>query len=346
MPLPPTALAPPSPCGSSPGYAVPVSAASETAAQPPSPPTEAELLILEEMLSVALAAVGKEQPRNPLAGVNLLRMLSAYEVVLQRCACSSAACRWRASASAQPRACAQARHRPCRGHALLPAAAPAVAPPAAKLARQARRAALAARGLGPYRAAAALGHEQLSPGGQRWRRRAGLHEQARRLQSTRWLQRTGQPAQASAARLPIRSPLSPGHGGAAGMAHRLATGAAGGYIPARESEAVGGAAHARGHATQLRAALRFDARRMRPAEAEAATLEFRLCAVTFRAWRALSIAGQAEQKAFKGAVARWLLAVSFWEQVCDRQRPSPLPSTPTCCASAPRLVRRSFAGGS
>ena len=76
-PLPPTALSPPR--SKSPEV-------SATGAPAPAPPSEPELRMLDEMLGVALTATASEQPRNPAAAVNLLRMLSAYEVVLQRCA--------------------------------------------------------------------------------------------------------------------------------------------------------------------------------------------------------------------------------------------------------------------
>ena len=52
------------------------------------PPTEAELRLLNEMLDVATAGVAADHPTalrcEPGNGVNLLRMLSAYEVVLER----------------------------------------------------------------------------------------------------------------------------------------------------------------------------------------------------------------------------------------------------------------------
>lgn len=79
-PLPPTALSPP------PSQRSRSPEMSAAGAPPPAPPIEPELRMLDEMLGVALSATASEQPRNPAAAVNLLRMLSAYEVVLQRCA--------------------------------------------------------------------------------------------------------------------------------------------------------------------------------------------------------------------------------------------------------------------
>ena len=69
----------------------------------------------------------------------------------------------------------------------------------------------------------------------------------------------------------------------------------------------------RAHASQLRAALQFDQRRMDPLEA-AAYARFRVVAAIFRAWRDAATAGAAEQAAFDAAVKRWLRAVQFWEE--------------------------------
>ena len=66
----------------------------------------------------------------------------------------------------------------------------------------------------------------------------------------------------------------------------------------------------RAHASQLRAALQFDQRRMDPLEA-AAYARFRVVAAIFRAWRDAATAGAAEQAAFDAAVKRWLRPTSF-----------------------------------
>ena len=88
---PPSAAPAPAQCHDSAKRLAPTAAA-QRPDEELGPPTEAELRLLNEMLDVATAGVAAdhpsalrcEQPHQPGNGVNLLRMLSAYEVVLER----------------------------------------------------------------------------------------------------------------------------------------------------------------------------------------------------------------------------------------------------------------------
>ena len=92
---PPPAAPPPAQCHGSATCLAPTVAAPRLD-EDLGPPTAAELRMLKEMLEVATAGVAaelaaeqrsplrSEPPRRPADGVNLLRMLSAYERVLER----------------------------------------------------------------------------------------------------------------------------------------------------------------------------------------------------------------------------------------------------------------------
>ena len=92
---PPPAAPPPAQCHGSATCLAPTVAA-QRLDEDLGPPTAAELRMLKEMLEVATAGVAaelaaeqrsplrREQTRRPADGVNLLRMLSAYERVLER----------------------------------------------------------------------------------------------------------------------------------------------------------------------------------------------------------------------------------------------------------------------
>ena len=73
---------------------------------------------------------------------------------------------------------------------------------------------------------------------------------------------------------------------------------------------------------QIRAALAFDAHKLRFDEMDAFE-KFRAMAVAFRGWRANAawhrLAAEEEARAFEAAVARWLSSVSHWElRLCGK----------------------------
>ena len=249
------------------------------------PPTAEEVRLLEEMLGVAGAAAGGVLSTNESAsGVNLVGMLSAYEIVLQRHGLVPVEDtrfyhlvlqlslmpqpNWRAKIAALRSL--PTRHTQPSSRGWMPPSEPSV-----------MSASLPASPVG-YRARSPLASLKSGKGFRAASPRAAPPTDASSVSS-------GYGAIPRPSELAMRVGMLASDAGSPAM---------------------------RGQASQLRAALRFDAKPMIAEEAEAYA-RFRLRAVTFRAWRAVSVEGA--NRAFKGAVARWVSAVSFWEQrLCRR----------------------------
>jgi len=253
------------------------------------PPTAAELRVLEEMINEAAAAMAK-RAGSPGGMINLVRVLSAYEVVLQRHGLvpveDTRYYHLVLQMSLLPQPDWRAKLVAMRGSA-GPARAPS--PP---------------KGSRPW----------ITPGGGDSRASTSLPGSPTRMSPN--MMRTGSPLARHGARPPFAaeapsdrdtSPLSSPRGYGkirrpSELAMRIGMLACDAQSPAMRSQAK-----------HLRAALRFDRTRMTPEEAEAYS-RFRLSAIMFRAWHALASESANAQKVFQAALARWVNAVSHWER--------------------------------
>ena len=245
------------------------------------PPTAAELRILEEMINEA-AAVMARRAGSPGGIINLVRVLSAYEVVLQRHGLvpveDTRYYHLVLQMSLLPQPDWRAKLVAMRG-----SAGPAHAPSPPK-----------GSGSRPW----------IPPGGGDSRASTSMPGSPTMVRPP---VRPGSPLAREAPADRDTSPNSSPRGYGkirrpSELAMRIGMLACDAQSPAMRSQAK-----------HLRAALRFDRTKMTPEEAEAYS-RFRLSASMFRAWHALASESANAQRVFQGALARWVNAVSHWEK--------------------------------
>ena len=252
------------------------------------PPTPAELRVLEEMINEA-AAVMARRAGSPGGIINLVRVLSAYEVVLQRHGLvpveDTRYYHLVLQMSLLPQPDWRAKLVAMRG-----SAGPARAPSPPKASRP-----WIPPGGGDSRASTSLpGSPTMVRPPMRPGSPLARHGASPPFAAEAPADRDASPNSSPRGYGKIRRPSE--------LAMRIGMLACDAQSPAMRSQAK-----------HLRAALRFDRTRMTPEEAEAYS-RFRLSAIMFRAWHALASESANAQRVFQGALARWVNAVSHWEK--------------------------------